>query len=283
VTVLGSVNLDLVVHTPQRPGPGQTVLGTNYSEVVGGKGLNQAVASARTTATSLVAVVGTDDAGDRVRQYLQDRAVDTSAVQRVPGPTGRAVIVVTPDGENSIVVAPLANARLERHAVEGELDRLRPSVLLVQREIPVPVLLASMTWARSHGTRVIYNPSPVEGVEPHELGLAQVLVVNLHEARALTGQHEAPPGPELARDVASRGRSAVLTAGARGIWVAESGRDPVHVPATPAVTAVDSTGAGDEFAGALAAAVAHGAMLAEATRVAAAAAGRIVAIPRDGR
>lgn len=284
VTVLGSVNLDLVVRAPQHPGPGQTVLGTDYEEVIGGKGLNQAVASARTTRTTLLAAIGTDDAAERVIHYLERRNVDASPVLRVAGPTGRAVIVVTPDGENSIVVAPLANALLDQTAVTAVLDRTMPAVLLLQREIPPAVLQAAMRWAQSTPTRVVYNPSPVENVESRELDLADVLVVNLHEARALTGSRDAPAGPKLAEELVERHRCAtVLTAGQHGAWVSEREKGTIHVPALEGVRVVDTTGAGDEFAGTLAATLALGQTLDDAVRLATAAAGRIVATSRRDR
>ena len=298
VVVVGSANLDVVGHVERRPAPGETVLGTDYTETPGGKGLNQAVAAARLGHAALVAAVGDDQAGDLLRAHLERHGVDVSHLATVDAPTGRALITVTPDGENSIVVAALANGLLTPAAVTMALDRLRPQVVLVQREIPPAAVAAAAAWAKVAGAVLVLNPSPVAGTPPELLARTSVLVANVHEARTLLGTQD--DGPALAAGLAALCPGAVVTAGGGGCWVAQGGRTAQgaqtafggrtaqgarveHVPALRGVVAVDTTGAGDAFAGTLAARLAQGAELVEAVRQATAVAGRLVGLPRDRR
>lgn len=281
VVVVGSVNIDLVVRTDQRPSPGETVLGHDFEEVLGGKGLNQALGAGRLVPTGLVAMIGAD-AADRIRALLERSRVTDELLRVTDMPTGRALITVTPDGENSIIVAPMANGWMAAADVVAGLDAGAPSVVLVQREIPVPAIHAAAGWARAHGARFILNASPLDGLGADELVDADPLVVNVHEARAVVGADADLPVSELAALAAARGRSAVVTAGADGAWVADGG-GVVHVSGEAGVTVVDTTGAGDEFAGALAGHLASGRGLVEAVRLAGRAAAVIIATPRARR
>lgn len=281
VVVVGSANLDLVVRTEVRPAPGETVLGSHFEEFVGGKGLNQAIASARLATTALVAAVGDDEAGNRLLQYAHRRAVDVRHVQSVDAPTGRAVIVVTPDGENSIIVVAGANMVLAPEDINAALDNLKPQVVVIQREINEESTLATITWAENNNARLIVNPSPPVLAEFAWFATADPLIVNLHEARLFAGDETL--GPEeaaaiLAKDV----RSVLVTSGAEGVWVAD--RDGANfVASVPVGRVEDTTGAGDEFAGAVAATLAHGGTLIAASQAGAAAASRLVGKPRQDR
>lgn len=128
VAVVGSVNLDIVVHTSKRPKAGETLLGSGYSETLGGKGANQVIASARIMSTAFVGDVGQDAAGSKILQGLAGASVDLAQLRRSELPTGRAVILVTPDGENSITVLPMANGAIDPSRVRGALTVLQPDV-----------------------------------------------------------------------------------------------------------------------------------------------------------
>lgn len=238
VCVVGSVNVDHTFAVDALPQPGQTVLASALTSAPGGKGGNQAVAAARAGASvQLVAAVGTDAAADQLRTHLSANDVGLAGLVTVPGSSGSAVILVDAHAENCIVVAPGANAHLTLasgalRAVIADAD-----VVLLSLEIPIDTARAAAHTAREAGATVIVNASPA-GPEVRRLaGLADVVVVNETEAQAWDdGAVE----------------HLIVTRGARGAaHHGEGGR--FDVPA-PAVEAVDTTGAGDVFAGALAAA-----------------------------
>lgn len=260
VIVVGSCNLDLVVEVPVLPTPGETVLGADVLSRPGGKGANQAVAAHRLGArTGLIAAVGTDHFADTLRAALSDAGVDLAGLVTVDGPSGIAVVVVEPGGENLITVASGANRRLAPKHLAG-LERLtRDDVLLMQLETPVTTSLAAARIARSAGARVVLNAAPVvDDLQLAELlRLTDVLVVNEVEAQAL-GADDPLTLRDLGPDVAivTRGPAGAVVADADGV---------VAVPAYP-VTAVDSTGAGDAFCAALTVALAQHRPLSDAVR-----------------
>ncbi|MFA9443998.1 ribokinase [Egicoccus sp. AB-alg6-2] len=283
VTVVGSANLDVVVAVPAFPAPGETVMGDHLEEVAGGKGLNQAVAAAAEAPAAFVGCVGDDEAGRLLLGELDRAAVDVSRVVRSPQPTGRAYIEVTPDGENRIVVMALANGTLEADAVGAALTALQPRVVLAQLEVPLVAVEAAATWAADNDTRFVLNASPVRDLAPDLLARCDPLIVNRGEAAAVLGSG-APrdAADQLARRLAARVASVVVTDGAEGAYVATNPGDVVHVPGLR-VTPVDTTGAGDVFAGTLAASLSRGASLADAAGAANDAAARIVQLSRAQR
>jgi ribokinase len=239
VCVVGSVNADLTFTVNALPRPGQTVLASSLLSSPGGKGGNQAVAAARAGASvQLVAALGSDSAAEYLRAHLRANAIGLDGVVTLSGPSGTAVIVVDAAAENNIVVAPGANAQLtvdssEIHAVIADSD-----VVLLQLEIPIATAITAARIARAAGATVVVNASPA-GARPHDLlalsELADVVVVNEAEAREWHW-----PVPHL-----------VITRGRRGAsYLGEDER--FDVPALR-VTPVDTTGAGDVFAGVLAA------------------------------
>ena len=288
--VIGSANLDIVVSVDRFPRPGETVLGRGLAHVPGGKGLNQAIAAARHSPTAFVGCVGSDEAGDALLSHLHKSGVDTSHVRRVDEATGRAFIHVAPDGENTIVVMTLANRQLTPESVESALDVLEPSVVIAQLEIPLLSVEAAASWASSRGARFLLNASPVQPLSPQLLSACDPLIVNVGEATSLLGDVE----PELTvagsadhtADVAVRlthlVRSVVVTNGRHGVTVATSPQDVAHIQGLQ-VTPVDTTGAGDEFAGAFAAALTEGQSLTSAAQKANRAAARIVGLARSER
>jgi ribokinase len=265
VAVVGSLNLDLVVRVARLPGPGETVSGDDVFRNPGGKGANQAVAAARLgRRVAMVGRVGDDDAGRELLESLEADAVDTSQVRVVAGvPSGIALITVSEDGENQIVVSPGANARLTPDDVgQAGAALAAAAVTLLQLEVPLEAVAAA---ARAAGGTVVLNPAPVRDLPEELLAEVDVLVPNRVELAQLAGGAEPEKVAEATR-LAGRlpARAVVVTLGADGCLVIVGG-DTVHVPAVP-VRAVDTTAAGDAFCGGLADALAGGATLEDAAR-----------------
>lgn len=213
--------------------------------------------------------------------YAHRRGVDTSRVQVARAATGRALITVTDDGENSIIVVAGANLELSGAQVAQSLDALTPRAILIQREISDEATLTTVDWAERHGVRLIVNPSPPNFAELAWFALANPLIVNVHEARMFAGDDALSP-EHVARRLARTVRSVLVTLGDQGVWVAEG--DEAHfVAPVPVARVEDTTGAGDEFAGAVAATLAHGGGLVDAAQAGAAAASRLVATARAMR
>ncbi|MEV7217350.1 ribokinase [Kitasatospora cineracea] len=263
ITVVGSVNRDLVLTVEDLPRPGETVLARGFVEGVGGKGANQAVAAARLgSQVRLVARVGADAAP--IRRVLAAEGVDLDAVLTAPdASTGIASVVVDRAGENTIVVNAGANAVLSVEDLPQWLARTPGEVVLVQHEVPAEVVAAAVLRAREQGGTVVLNPAPARPVAPAVLAAVDVLVPNLGELAALLGA-EPVSGLAAARALLERAElpcgAVVATLGADGALVKQPGRPAVHLPA-PVVDAVDTVGAGDTFCGALADALARGADL----------------------
>jgi ribokinase len=272
--VLGSANRDYTIVVDRQPLPGETVLGGELRVATGGKGANQAAAAARAGVTPLLlGAVGSDPVGSDILAELQTRGVDVSHVSRAEGATGVALITVSADGENTIVVAPGANASLDPLRIASTVAALvgENTVLLCQLEIsPDVVSAAASEIERVHG-RFILNLSPSRSVSPGLLGLADPVILNQSEATNLASS--AIDSPADAMTVATRlrdaSRSVVITLGREGAILADS-TGVSHVPAARA-RVVDTTGAGDAFAGTLAAALSTGATLEAAVAVAVAA------------
>jgi ribokinase len=290
VTVVGSLNEDVLVAVDRLPGRGETVIGHGAVLAPGGKGANQAAAAGTLGAgVHMVGRVGQDPAGDRQLAALADSRVNVGRVRRTPGvPTGSATIPVEDGtGENLIVVSPGANAALTPEDVDVDSVR-RARVLLLQLEVPLPTVLAA---ARATTGTVVLTPAPAQRLPADLLEQVDVLVPNEHELAQLAG---VAPGRRSPGDLVTLARAlapcaVVVTLGARGALVVPAdGSTPVLQPPPP-VTPVDTTGAGDCFCGALAQALAGGASLTEAVRHAVAAAalsttapGARGALPDDG-
>ncbi|RIQ22867.1 ribokinase [Jiangella rhizosphaerae] len=282
VVVVGSANLDRVARVARPPAPGETVLAASYSEGLGGKGMNQAVAAALLGASvRFVGAVGADADGDRVRSALAAAGVDGSAVRVLDGvPTGTALVTVGADGDNAIVVAAGANAAVTSADVERALAGVPAgTVLVTQLEIPDEAVAAVARVAAGRGARLVLNAAPYRPLPADVLAAADPLVVNELEAAALAG--DASPADRdvdaVAAGIAGRCRSVVVTLGAAGALVVE-GTTVTRCPAPPA-DVVDTTGAGDAFVGALAAGLAAGRTLATTLPDAIAAASASVGSP----
>ena len=278
VVVVGSANVDLVVGVPRHPAGGETILGGDLRRTPGGKGANQAVAAARAGGadTTFVGALGRDESADLLLASLTGAGVRTDTVARVDAPTGTALITVSPDGENAIVVAPGANSHVRLGATQ--LGRIGAAdVVLAQLEVPLDIVPAAAR-ARRKGALFVLNAAPSRELPEELWDEVDVLVVNEHEAADLVGGSTSAGPDELAAVLLARVPAVVITLGAGGSLVARRDVLPVRIPAAE-VTAVDTTGAGDTYCGVLAAALARSTELADAARLAGAAGALAVTRP----
>lgn len=272
ITVVGSLNMDLVIKASKLPELGETVTGGQFGTFPGGKGANQAVAAARLGAhVTMVGCVGGDAFGEQLRSGLAQDGIDISHIRRdADAPSGVVFITVDDRGRNTLVVAPGANSRLTPADVDAAADAIKSSqFLLVQLEIPLVVVIHAAQVARRAGCRVILDPAPARPL-PAEL-YRNVYLVNPNEveAKLLTGITitDERDAARAAESFLSKGcEVAVIKLGERGAFLASDSNRQL-MPAVP-VNAVDSTAAGDAFAGALAVALAEGNALDAAVRFA---------------
>lgn len=268
VVVFGSANMDLVTYVETAPRLGETVRGREFVTVPGGKGANQAIAAAKAGArVHMIGAVGEDDLGLRLRETLGGAGVETSALRTVPGHSGTAHIVVDASGGNSIVVVAGANAAMTGLVPGDEALIAGADSLLLQLEIPLEGVAAAAATARRHAVRVVLTPAPAVELPEHLLSQVDLLLPNEHEAAVLTGRHE--PGRAL-RELLARVPEVVITMGDRGSLYGNRDGEILHTPAYP-VRPVDTTAAGDTFAGVLSAALGEGMAIPGALRMAAAA------------
>ena len=257
--MLGSMNVDVVVRVPRHPSPGETLIGGDPALAFGGKGANQAVAAAVAGArVRMIGVVGDDAEGTAYRAWLAAFGIDVTGVRTVPGPTGRAFIAVSDDGENTIIVSPGANAAVSRQDRAALAGIAVGDVLLLQLEVGLDVVAAAARRAVEAGARVVLNIAPYAALPADVLALATPVVANETEA-------------ELLRAAGGDPGELLITRGDRG-----SSWGVVTVPAEHADPVIDTTGAGDTYCGALAAALAAGGSREPAMRAAALAAARSV-------
>jgi ribokinase len=273
IVVFGSINIDFVMRVPRLPAAGETVLGGTYLVAPGGKGANQACAAARAGGprlqVSMIGMVGTDAWAELALAELRAAGVDVTAVGRGPGGTGCASIMVDAAGANAIGVASGANLALRADAVPAAA--LGPgTTLLLQMETPAAANWTLIRRARAHGTRIVLNVAPAAAVPSDCLDAIDVLVMNEVEAAAVRGRPGTPR--ELASALSTRyGLTCIITLGAGGaLAVTPEGAWEVGALA---ITPLDTTGAGDCFAGALAAALDLAQPLPQALRFASVAAG----------
>lgn len=297
VVVWGSANADVVLDVERVPLAGETLLARTQTKHAGGKGLNQAVAAARAGArTGFCAALGADADGDALAAVAAAAGIDTSHLRRVDVPTGTAYICVQDDGDNSIVVAPGANAELHAPTAGERALIAGAAVLVLSLEVPLGGVVRAAATARGaeQPTTVVLNAAPAAPLPPALLADVDVLVVNEHEAALLArGIHpDAPQDPRGAASVLTElVRAVVVTMGGEGALVASAtpalaagastggAVSTAHLPA-PRVDVVDTTAAGDTFTGYLAASLAEGVSLLEAVAVAVAAGA--VAVQRAG-
>ena len=271
IIVVGSSNVDLTARVKRLPLPGETIGGATLLRANGGKGANQAVAAARMGAEVLfLTCLGNDASGEMLSAQFAADGIDTSCIKLSATPTGTALIFVDDNAENCIAVAPGSNNDL----LPADIDSARSSMvgaefLLVQLEIPMPTVVRSVELADSLGIKTILNPAPMNPVPEDIFSHIWLITPNQTEAEQLTGVHVATE--EDARKAAgalfAKGvKNVIITMGSKGSMVCTP-EDAVFVPSRK-VQAVDTTGAGDVYNGALVAALAEGRPIAEAARMA---------------
>lgn len=276
MVVVGSVNTDMVIKAKRIPEVGETVLGGDFTSVPGGKGANQAVAAARAGgAVTLVACVGADDLGARaVAGFVRDRIAVEHIRRDRTAPSGVALIFVGAEGQNSIAVAAGANARLDPADIARATRAFRTArVMLVQLETPLRTVTAAVRLAAAHGVKVILNPAPAQPLADALLRQVYLLTPNETEASLLTGMEVSNEvsARRAAQRLRARGaQNVIITLGARGALLAVG--DAAQLIPGFKVKAVDATGAGDVFNGALAVALGEGRPLLAAAQFATAAA-----------
>lgn len=266
--VIGSTNKDLTIELSYRPQAGETVIAKSANSAIGGKGANQALAASRAGAdVQFVTALGPD--GKLVKDSLSRHSIHLDYLVASQTQTGQALVMVTEDGENSIIVIPGANHTLDVDYVKRALNRMGTpeSVVLLQCEIPRPVIAAAITAAAAKRARVVLNLAPFIPLEDELLNNCDPLVVNETEASALLGRpvENLEAALVAAEQLTRTSQSVVITLGGNGAVVSERGGIPQHVPGKP-VQVVDTTGAGDAFVGALCAALTQGMSLMEAAR-----------------
>jgi ribokinase len=271
VIVVGGISIDLVAFAAKLPEPGESILGNDFKIILGGKGSNQAVAAALAgTHSTLVSCVGTDVFTDFATDALEGFGVDTAFVRQVEGPTGIAHIRVAASSQNNIVVIPLANFKITKTQVDDAFEK-RPNakVLLTQLEIPWEVNRHAISLAKSQGLIVVLDPAPASNPEPTAWELINIVTPNESEAHSLTGievtdEQSAKKAGQWFLDQGVE--NAIITMGGSGVVLVD--KQETKMFAAPKVQAVDTTAAGDAFAGYLGALLAEGSSLEEAIEVA---------------
>jgi ribokinase len=265
LVVLGSVNMDFVTRQERLPRPGETIFGREFERVGGGKGLNQAVAAARAGGeVAFLGRVGDDDAGAALTALLADEGIDVGRVTVDPArPTGIAQVSVLDDGDNAIVVIAGANDSDDWDPADDALVS-RAAVLVAQLERPPSLVKRAFETARRHGVATVLTPAPVSDEAVSLLPLVDVLVLNEHEAKALSGEADTADAAGRLSEICPL---VLLTRGAASTLVATEGSVVHEEPARP-VRVLDTTGAGDCFAGSVVARLAAGDGLDEVLRLA---------------
>jgi ribokinase len=268
ILVVGSLNADLVVRAPRFPEPGETISGEDLQIIPGGKGANQAVAAARQgIAVAMTGRVGNDSFGPELIDNLQQNRVDAGHVQVDPeSATGTAIIIVDEGGQNSIVLSPGGNGRVQAEDLEN-VPFSSYQLLLLQLEIPVETVLAAARRAKESGLRVLLNPAPARSLPDELISLADFLVPNESELSLLTGEpvHDISSAERAARKLVGRGpRNVIVTLGANGALIVDD-QGARHIPSFK-VDAVDTTAAGDAFIGGFASALLQNQSLEECVR-----------------
>jgi ribokinase len=272
IAILGSINMDLVLRCASLPGPGETVLAKSSAEICGGKGANQAVAAARAGGdVTMIGRVGDDAFASRLVANLRQENINCGQVKATSRcSSGLAIVAVEQSGQNSIVVVSGANGRLSVADVETAREEIESSdVLLLQLEVPIASVLAAIEIARAAGVRIILDPAPAPAECPDQLLQVDLICPNQSEATAILGDTvDTDEQVEAAAQALQQqgAKNVAVTLGERGtlLW---DGANSQHIKPFP-VTAVDTTAAGDAFAGALAVFWGEGNGLADAVRFA---------------
>ncbi len=272
ILVVGSINVDYVIHTERLPKLGETITGSDFAMNFGGKGANQAVAIAKAGCeVRMLGAVGTDLSGDLALQNLKDSGVGVDDVLRVDAPTGAAVITVC-GGDNHIILDIGANAHVTPSVIENRRALFEwADIVVMQLEIPVESVLSAAKLAHTLGKTVILNPAPVKTLEAELYRYIDLMIPNEFEAGLLVGfdiTDDASAAKAIAELRARGCKNALVTLGSHGC--AYGVGDAVHYAGIYKVTRVDTTAAGDSFIGGICAKLCEGALLDDAVVYAAA-------------
>ena len=272
VTIVGSLNMDLVVRVAHLPASGETILGRDYHTIPGGKGANQAVAAARLGGVvHMVGRVGQDNYGQTLRSNLSAEGINVEFVQvDLESASGVALITLDEAGSNTIVVAPGANMVLTPHDVFQAFKHIASmDVVVVQMEVSLECVQEAARAGRARGAKVVLNPAPARPLSDDIYKNVDVLVPNETETGLLTGLpvDTLEQAEQAANHLLEMGVGAVvLTLGGRGALVVTPGESSIHIP-PHLVQVIDTTAAGDAFVAGLAVGLAEGLNLAEAARL----------------
>lgn len=280
IVVVGSINMDLVARTPRIPLAGETIIGTGFETTPGGKGANQAVAVARLGyPVTMIGMVGEDVFGQALLDNLATAGVDVTPVSRISGPSGVAQIQVADRGENSIVVTPGANGRVEPAYIYQHERIIRSAgMVLCQLELPMTTVSHTLELCGQLGVPVMLDPAPAAPLPDSAWAQTAWFTPNEHEAAFYAGKDlsvEEAAGRLLAKGL----KAVVFKRGKEGCYIAAADGKTDYLPAFP-VEAVDTVGAGDCFNGGFAVALLEGRDPREAARFASAAAA--ISVTRRG-
>ncbi|MDO5754966.1 MAG: ribokinase [Tissierellia bacterium] len=261
VVVIGSINMDLVVHLDEIPGIGETVLGESLGEYAGGKGANQAVALAKAGVnTFFIGKIGDDIYGDDVLLEMKKAGINTGGIQRTKGNTGLAIIQVDRKAQNNIVVIPGANYKIGEEDLEKYRKEIsRMDYALFQLEIPLDLVEKGLDLARELEIKTILNPAPAQNLTTEFLKKVDLLIPNEYELGKITSknienQDDIESASQLLLDQGVK--EILVTLGAQGVYYT-NGVERAYYPAFQ-VEAIDTTGAGDSFIGGLLAGLCKG-------------------------
>lgn len=261
ITVLGSINMDLIATTPRLPKPGETVAGSGFSTAAGGKGANQALAATRAGGkVSMVGAVGQDEFANPALELLKDAGTELAAVARHPGPTGTALILVGGDGENMIAVVPGANGLVDaKQAEDAVASMAKGDVLMLQLEVPAATVETALKTARTKGVVTVFNTAPLTEDAARLAAMADVVVANETEFERLAGQDgldNAQRAALLEEMHRKTGQTIIITLGGDGVIAMKDGEH--YRAAGLTIDPVDTVGAGDTFCGYIAASLDQG-------------------------
>ena len=271
ITVIGSSNTDMICKVPQIPRPGETIMGTEFFTVQGGKGANQAVAAARAGGdVTFIACVGNDAFGQQAIESYKKEGINTSCIQKMEGVvTGVALIIVADSGENSISVAPGANAKLSCQMIDEYKEViLAADIVLLQLEIPIETVYHVIRLVHAAQIPVVLNPAPSCRIDPEILAMLTLVTPNEHEAFMISGMvTETNSISDMAIEIEKTGiKSVIITTGSKGALCRQNGVEEV-IPAME-VKAVDTTAAGDTFNGHLVVELSKGRNIQDAIKIA---------------